>query len=81
MWVRQLDGSVALPELFPVLVALLQWGDTHLADPGGPAAILQHRGCGHPVHAVVQCAVGHQPLAPRVVRLLPGPGARLAAGS
>jgi DNA-binding HxlR family transcriptional regulator len=64
-------------ELFPVLVALLQWGDTHLADVGGPAAVLQHRDCGQPVHAVVECAAGHRPLAPRDVRLRPGPGARL----
>ena len=67
-------------ELFPVLVALLQWGDTHLADADGPAAVLQHRDCGQPVRAVVQCAAGHQPLALRDVRLLPGPGARPAVG-
>ncbi len=67
-------------ELFPVLVALLQWGDAHLADADGPAAVLQHRDCGQPVRAVVQCAAGHRPLALRDVRLLPGPGARRATG-
>jgi len=66
-------------ELFPVVVALRQWGDAHLADADGPAAVLQHRDCGQPVHAVIQCTAGHGPLAPRDVRILPGPGARLAA--
>jgi DNA-binding HxlR family transcriptional regulator len=63
-------------ELFPVLVALLQWGDTHLADADGPAAVLEHRDCGQPVRAIVQCTAGHRPLAPRDVRLLPRRGAR-----
>jgi DNA-binding HxlR family transcriptional regulator len=67
-------------ELFPVLVALLQWGDTHLADADGPSVVLQHRDCGQPVHAVVQCTAGHRPLVPRDVRVLPGPGARRATG-
>lgn len=65
-------------QLFPVLVALLQWGDTHLADPDGPAVVLQHADCGQPVHAVVQCTAGHEPLALRDVRPVAGPGARLA---
>lgn len=45
-------------ELFPVLVALMQWGDRWLG-PGGVE--LLHRACGAPVHAEVRCAAGHTP--------------------
>jgi DNA-binding HxlR family transcriptional regulator len=65
-------------ELFPIVVALLQWGDAHLADQVGPPAVLQHRDCEQPIRAVVECAAGHRPLALRDVCLLPGPGARPA---
>lgn len=45
-------------ELFPVLVALMQWGDRWL----GPAGVeLRHHDCGHPVTAELHCSAGHQP--------------------
>jgi DNA-binding HxlR family transcriptional regulator len=62
-------------ELYPVLAALMAWGDAHLADPAGPSTVLQHRGCGEPVHLEMRCADGHL-LAPREVGGRPGPGAR-----
>jgi DNA-binding HxlR family transcriptional regulator len=46
-------------ELFPVLVALMQWGDRWLDDRGGPIEML-HRGCGEPVGVEVRCAAGHE---------------------
>ena len=33
-------------DLFPTIVALMQWGDRWLADAGGPPIMLRHRGCG-----------------------------------
>jgi DNA-binding HxlR family transcriptional regulator len=46
-------------ELFPVIVALMQWGDAHLSDvPGGPIR-LSHAGCGAEVGVAVRCAAGH----------------------
>jgi DNA-binding HxlR family transcriptional regulator len=45
-------------ELFPALVALMQWGDKWL----GPAGVeLRHRDCGHRVQVELQCAGGHRP--------------------
>ena len=64
-------------ELYPILVALLDWGDRHVADPAGPALLLNHRDCGAPVHAELRCEAGHGNLAPRDVVPEPGPGARL----
>jgi DNA-binding HxlR family transcriptional regulator len=45
-------------DLFPVLVALMKWGDRWLDDRGGPIELL-HRECGEPVTLSLQCAAGH----------------------
>jgi DNA-binding HxlR family transcriptional regulator len=66
-------------ELYPILVALLDWGDRHAADPEGPALLLSHRDCGAPVHADIRCDAGHEHLTARDVTVEPGPGARLLA--
>lgn len=42
-------------DLFPVVVALLQWGDRHRPGPDGPSWIVTHRDCGHPVSVDVTC--------------------------
>jgi len=46
-------------ELFPVLVALMEWGDRWLAPDGAPV-VLTHRDCGEPVHIELRCAAGHE---------------------
>ena len=46
-------------DLFPALVALMQWGDRWLDDRGGPVE-LRHRDCGEPVGVELRCAGGHQ---------------------
>src|SRR6476661_6800626 len=47
-------------DLVPVALALMQWGDTYLADqPGGPLA-LRHSGCGADVAVEVRCTEGHE---------------------
>jgi DNA-binding HxlR family transcriptional regulator len=45
-------------ELFPVLVALMQWGDRWLAPAGAPV-VLRHAECGEPVAAELRCRAGH----------------------
>ncbi|MEV6772250.1 helix-turn-helix domain-containing protein [Nocardia sp. NPDC051030] len=62
-------------DLFPALIALLQWGDTYLADPAGPAVTVEHNDCGSAVHVELRCAHGHGPLTVRDVHPVPGPGA------
>ncbi|HEX3946814.1 MAG TPA: helix-turn-helix domain-containing protein, partial [Acidimicrobiales bacterium] len=44
-------------DLFPALVALMQWGDRWLG-PGRLA--LDHRDCGEPVRAELRCAADHR---------------------
>ena len=45
-------------DLFPTLVALMQWGDRWLDERGGPVE-LRHRDCGEPVAVELRCAAGH----------------------
>jgi DNA-binding HxlR family transcriptional regulator len=45
-------------ELFPVLVALMQWGDRWLDERGGPIELI-HRDCGETVGVEVRCGAGH----------------------
>ncbi|HEY1345249.1 MAG TPA: helix-turn-helix domain-containing protein [Streptosporangiaceae bacterium] len=66
-------------DLYPVLVALMQWGDRHAAGPAGPPALLTHRDCGEPVRLELTCAAGHGLASAREVTPLPGPGARKIA--
>jgi DNA-binding HxlR family transcriptional regulator len=46
-------------DLFPALVALMQWGDRWLDDRGGPVE-LRHRDCGEPVALQLRCGAGHE---------------------
>ena len=65
-------------DLYPVLVALLRWGDRYLDQPtGGPSLDFTHAGCGEPVDLPLRCRAGHELTTTRDVRSRPGPGARL----
>jgi len=64
-------------DLYPVLVALLRWGDRHLDNPDGPSVELTHRDCGEQVGLVMRCRAGHELASAREVRPRPGPGARI----
>jgi DNA-binding HxlR family transcriptional regulator len=65
-------------DLFPILVALLGWGDRYRADPAGPPVLLEHRDCGRQVQVGLHCAGGHQLTGPREVVVRPGPSAQPA---
>jgi DNA-binding HxlR family transcriptional regulator len=66
-------------DLYPVLVALMAWGDQHAAGPEGPQVQLRHRDCGEPVQLHVTCRAGHVLDSARDVTAVPGPGARKIA--
>jgi DNA-binding HxlR family transcriptional regulator len=63
-------------DLYPILLALQQWGDRYLADPDGPPVEFAHRGCGAKVDLVMRCETGHEISRSRDVAGRPGPGAR-----
>ena len=58
-------------DLYPTLVALMQWGDKYLADEGVPPLALEHRDCGSPVHLGLVCDDGHELVGAREVRAIP----------
>jgi DNA-binding HxlR family transcriptional regulator len=62
-------------DLWPAVVALLQWGDRHAAPPAGPPVLLEHRGCGGSVDEHRICSACGARLSVRDVRAMPGPGA------
>ena len=62
-------------DLFPVVIALVQWGDRWVFGPGREPMEILDRETGSPVLKVgVQARDGHQ-LTPRDVTFGPGPGA------
>lgn len=54
-------------DLYPVLIAMLAWGDRWMAGPEGPPVRLTHA-CGHQLGAVMVCGGCGEPLDPRQVR-------------
>jgi DNA-binding HxlR family transcriptional regulator len=61
-------------DLYPIILALLHWGDTWLTGDDGPPVVLHHTTCDHDTHAEVVCAECREPLHPRDVRARLGPG-------
>jgi DNA-binding HxlR family transcriptional regulator len=61
-------------DLWPVVVALLQWGDRYAA-PAGPPVVLEHRGCGGELDGRRRCLRCSADLEPWDVTVRPGPGA------
>ena len=61
-------------DLWPVLVALMKWGDQHAA-PAGPPVVLRHADCGGEVDHHRICSKCSKPLEPNEVLPEPGPGA------
>jgi DNA-binding HxlR family transcriptional regulator len=66
-------------DLFPLVTALLEWGNKYAAADEGPLVLLEHRDCGEPVALQLACAAGHAVGSAREVTPVPGPGARKIA--
>jgi DNA-binding HxlR family transcriptional regulator len=65
-------------DLWLVVTAMRQWGDTWAA-PDGPPVQTRHIACGHVVTAVPTCSHCGEPLDVRAVIAVPGPGGSEAA--
>ena len=61
-------------DLWPSIVALLQFGDKHLAPPAGPPMLLLHRDCGGELDDRRFCKTCGTPVELRDVDAVPGPG-------
>jgi DNA-binding HxlR family transcriptional regulator len=62
-------------DLWPAIVALMNWGDRYAAPQAGAPVLLEHRGCGGAVDEHRICSACGARLSVRDVRALPGPGA------
>jgi DNA-binding HxlR family transcriptional regulator len=61
-------------DLYPVIVALLGWGDRWYAE-GGPPVVLVHTTCGRRADAQLVCSHCGEKLDTRNTRAIPGRGA------
>lgn len=55
-------------DLYPVLMALMRWGDRWMAEPEGPPLALVHRGCGRRITPTFSCSYCGAPLDARSTR-------------
>jgi len=63
-------------DLYPVIMALVHWGDVHMAEKKERPLLHNHERCGKDFDPVVVCSECGEALNPRQVRVHPGPGAR-----
>jgi DNA-binding HxlR family transcriptional regulator len=61
-------------DLWPVLTAIRQWGDKYEAPQGPPVQVV-HKDCGEIAQVLSTCSVCGEPMGPRDVRIVAGPGA------
>jgi DNA-binding HxlR family transcriptional regulator len=60
-------------DFFPVLLAIVAWGDRWTA-PDGPPVVFTHKKCGHDTTATIVCSACGAPLSRDDVDYRPGPG-------
>lgn len=61
-------------DLYPVLMAMVAWGNKYEAGDKGPPLLHHHKTCGHDFAAVMTCSECGEPLDAREVSVRPGPG-------
>jgi DNA-binding HxlR family transcriptional regulator len=64
-------------DLYPVLMALREWGDRYMAEDGPPLEI-RHRGCGGEPVLELRCSRCGEPVGARDAEARPGPGLKVA---
>jgi DNA-binding HxlR family transcriptional regulator len=66
-------------DLYPIMMAIVHWGDTHMVDERGRPLLHEHRKCGKLFNPVMVCSECGEPLQAKEVVTHPGPGARPSA--
>jgi DNA-binding HxlR family transcriptional regulator len=62
-------------DLYPIVVAMMQWGNKHAGFENGPPMVLRHRGCGSITDPQLVCSECGEEVTARDMEPLPGPGA------
>jgi DNA-binding HxlR family transcriptional regulator len=65
-------------DLFPIIVAIAQWGDKHASGPKGPPIRIVERTTQEEIAPITLRSSRGQPLNPREVTVVEGPGATKA---
>lgn len=65
-------------DLYPVLMAMREWGDKHMAPEGAPI-VVSHRDCGGEVQARLTCERCGEEVGPREAEVSLGPGVKQPA--
>ena len=63
-------------DLYPVMMAIVHWGDLYTASSKGRPLLHEHIGCGHTFDPVTTCSHCQAAINARMVRVWPGPGAK-----
>ena len=61
-------------DLYPIILSMVHWGDTHVAPKKGPPVERRHNVCGHVFSPTICCSECGEVIDPRDVTALPGPG-------
>lgn len=62
-------------DLHPVVMAIVHWGDVHMAGEEGRPLLHRHTACGHLFDPVTVCSVCGEPVTAKEVTVERGPGA------
>ena len=62
-------------DLYPVVMAIVHWGDVHMSGETGRPLLHRHVACGRHFDPVLVCSECGEALDPRQVQVDPGPGA------
>jgi hypothetical protein len=63
-------------DLFPIVTAIVHWGDVYRADKKGRPLVHTHNVCGKDFYPVMVCSECGEPLWPKQVRVHPHSGAK-----
>lgn len=66
--------------LFPVIAALLRWGDDWAPNPAGPPVVLIHDSCGNTTQPLLTCPHCQGEVSAANTHSQPGPGSRAPRG-
>ena len=67
-------------DFYPVIMAMVHWGDTHMGDERGRPLLHQHKTCGKLFDPVMVCSECGEPLHAKQVHVHAGPGQKQAVG-
>lgn len=61
-------------DLYPIMMAIVHWGDIHMVDERGRPLLHEHQKCGKHFNPVMVCSECNEPLLAKEVHVHPGPG-------